>query len=82
MVALHPELAANRGLVAAAALGLTVGMLPGLFYSMGAIVYALKRPNPSPHWFGFHEVFHAFTLLAFVTHYLAVSFVTYGAAIA
>ena len=51
----------------------------GLFYSLGAVVYALQRPNPSPRWFGFHEVFHAFTLLAFVTHYVAVSFATYGA---
>ena len=55
-------------------------LVGGLFYSLGAVVYALKRPNPSPHWFGFHEVFHAFTLLAFVTHYLAVSFATYGSA--
>ena len=54
-------------------------LLGGLFYSLGAVVYALRRPNPSPHWFGFHEVFHAFTLLAFVTHYVAVSFATYGA---
>jgi len=52
----------------------------GLFYTLGAIVYALRRPDPSPRWFGFHEVFHAFTLLAFVTHYIAVSFATYGAA--
>ena len=51
----------------------------GLFYSLGAIVYATQRPDPSPRWFGFHEVFHAFTLLAFITHYLAVSFATYGA---
>jgi hemolysin III len=51
----------------------------GLFYSLGAVVYALRRPDPSPRWFGFHEVFHAFTLLAFVTHYIAVSFATYGA---
>lgn len=55
-------------------------LVGGLFYSLGAIVYALRRPNPSPRWFGFHEVFHAFTLLAFVTHYLAVSLATYGAA--
>jgi len=52
----------------------------GLFYSLGAIVYALRRPDPFPNWFGFHEVFHAFTLLAFVTHYIAVSFATYNAA--
>ena len=34
----------------------------GLLYSVGGVVYALKRPNPSPRWFGFHEVFHALTL--------------------
>ena len=53
-------------------------LVGGLFYSLGAIVYATRRPDPSPQWFGFHEVFHAFTLLAFVTHYIAVSFATYG----
>ena len=52
----------------------------GLFYSLGAIVYALRRPDPFPNWFGFHEVFHAFTLLAFVTHYVAVSVATYSSA--
>jgi hemolysin III len=49
----------------------------GLLYTVGAVVYAIKRPNPSPRWFGFHEVFHALTLAAFVVHYLAVSLVTY-----
>ena len=34
----------------------------GLLYSMGAVVYALKRPNPLPHVFGFHEIFHLFTI--------------------
>ena len=52
----------------------------GLFYSLGAVVYATRRPDPSPRWFGFHEVFHALTLAAFVVHYVAVSFATYGAA--
>jgi hemolysin III len=51
----------------------------GVLYSAGAVVYALRRPDPSPRWFGFHEVFHAFTLAAFVVHYVAVSFATYGA---
>jgi hemolysin III len=51
----------------------------GLCYSVGGVVYALKRPNPSPEWFGFHEVFHAFTLLGFITQYIAVSLVLYGA---
>lgn len=49
----------------------------GLFYSAGAVVYARRRPDPSPRWFGFHEVFHALTLVAFVVHYIAVSFATY-----
>jgi len=52
----------------------------GLCYSAGGIVYALKRPNPSPTWFGFHEIFHAFTLVGFITQYIAVSMVLYGAA--
>jgi hemolysin III len=49
----------------------------GLFYSAGAVVYALRRPNPSPGWFGFHEVFHAFTVAAYVAQYVAVSIVVY-----
>ncbi|GAC1445676.1 MAG: hemolysin III family protein [Mycobacteriales bacterium] len=52
-------------------------LVGGLFYSAGAVVYALRRPNPSPRWFGFHEVFHACTLLAFASHYIAVSLTTY-----
>ena len=51
----------------------------GILYSLGALVYALKRPNPSPQWFGFHEVFHALTILAYLTQYVAVSLVVYRA---
>ncbi|MFE5329345.1 hemolysin III family protein [Embleya sp. NPDC056575] len=47
----------------------------GVLYSLGAVVYGIKRPNPSPQWFGFHEVFHAFTLLAFASHFVAVALV-------
>jgi hemolysin III len=50
----------------------------GLFYTAGGIVYGLKRPNPSPQWFGFHEVFHALTLGAYAVHYVAVSLTTYS----
>ena len=50
----------------------------GLLYSAGGVIYALKKPNPSPRWFGFHEVFHALTLGAFAVHYIAVSIATYN----
>lgn len=47
----------------------------GLLYSGGAVVYALKRPDPWPHHFGFHEIFHACTVLAFAAHYAGVALV-------
>lgn len=52
---------------------LTLIVAGGLLYSAGAVVYALKRPDPSPRWFGFHEVFHALTVAAFTAHYMAIS---------
>ncbi len=50
----------------------------GVLYTLGGVVYGLKRPNPWPQYFGFHEVFHTFTILAFVTHYVGVSLATYS----
>ena len=50
----------------------------GLLYTAGAVAYGLRRPNPVPMWFGFHEVFHAFTVLAFAAHYAGISVVTYA----
>ncbi|HEX2704504.1 MAG TPA: hemolysin III family protein, partial [Candidatus Lustribacter sp.] len=50
----------------------------GVLYTLGAVVYATKRPDPSPRWFGFHEVFHACTVLAFAAHYIAVSMAVYA----
>ena len=58
----------------------TLIIVGGALYSVGALVYGLKRPNPSPRWFGFHEVFHAFTVAAFVTHYAAAALATAAAA--
>jgi hemolysin III len=49
----------------------------GVLYSLGAVVYGFKWPNPSPTWFGFHEVFHSFTIAAFVVHYVGVSLLAY-----
>lgn len=51
----------------------------GLAYTVGAAVYAAKRPNPSPRWFGFHEVFHGLTVIGFGCHYAAVSVAAYSA---
>jgi len=50
----------------------------GALYTVGAIVYGFKRPDPWPRWFGFHEIFHTFTILAFVSHYVGVSLATYS----
>jgi hemolysin III len=49
----------------------------GGLYTLGGVIYAVRRPNPSPRYFGFHEVFHTLTVAAFVTQYVAVSLVTY-----
>ncbi|HET7385476.1 MAG TPA: hemolysin III family protein [Nocardioidaceae bacterium] len=50
----------------------------GVLYTLGGLVYGFQRPNPFPRWFGFHEVFHALTIIAFVTHYVGVSIATYS----
>ena len=44
----------------------------GIAYTLGAVVYGFKRPNPSPRWFGFHEIFHVGTVVGFVCHLIAV----------
>ncbi|RJN32046.1 PAQR family membrane homeostasis protein TrhA [Nesterenkonia natronophila] len=44
----------------------------GAAYITGAVFYAMKRPNLSLHWFGFHELFHACTLVGFICHYAAI----------
>lgn len=48
----------------------------GLLYTLGAVFYAMKRPNPFPGHFGFHEIFHTFTVLAFMCHWTAVLLVS------
>ena len=52
-------------------------LVGGVFYSVGALIYGLKRPDPSPRWFGFHEVFHSLTVAAYIVHYIAVSITVY-----
>lgn len=57
-----------------------IGTLPvvlfgagGVLYTAGAVVYALRRPDPWPLTFGFHEVFHAFVISAALCHFVAMA---------
>ena len=56
---------------------LVVGLIGagGLIYSAGAVIYARKLPDPSPTWFGFHEIFHACTIIAAMCHFAAIAIV-------
>lgn len=47
-------------------------LVGGIFYTVGAVTYAAKRPDPSPQWFGFHEIFHACTAVGAVCHAVAI----------
>lgn len=67
-----PQLVHGAG-VAVFALLLTGGAL----YTLGGVVYGLRRPDPSPRWFGFHEVFHAFTVAGYTCQYVAASLLVY-----
>ncbi|MBB5136548.1 hemolysin III [Thermocatellispora tengchongensis] len=69
-----PQLVAGAGVAA-----VVLVAAGGVLYSAGGIVYGLRRPDPSPRWFGYHEVFHALTLAAYVAQYVAVSLVVYAA---
>lgn len=45
----------------------------GLLYSAGAVVYAMKRPNPFPRVFGFHEIFHVFVIAGSLVHFTLIA---------
>lgn len=62
-----PDLLHNGGVAA-----FVLIVAGGLIYTAGAIFYGIKRPNPWPGTFGFHEVFHLCTLVAALCHYVAV----------
>ena len=53
-------------------------LIGGLFYTVGAIFYALKRPGRSAKYFGFHELFHVFVLAAWISQYVAISVAIYS----
>ncbi|RLP92961.1 hemolysin III family protein [Micromonospora sp. CV4] len=72
-VAMLPEILHGGGV--AALVLLSVG---GAIYSVGAVFYALRRPNPWPTVFGHHEFFHACTLLAALCHHIAIYFALFA----
>ncbi len=67
-----PQLLRGGGVAA-----LVLVLSGGVLYSLGGLVYGTRRPDPSPRWFGFHEVFHACTVAAYILQYIAVSLVIY-----
>jgi hemolysin III len=69
---------ANQFAAATGAAVLSLVIIGGVLYTLGGIVYGLKRPDPSPTWFGFHEVFHTLVIAAFIAHYVGVSIATYS----
>lgn len=44
----------------------------GVFYTIGGVIYALKKPNFIPKWLGFHEIFHIFILLGSISHFVFI----------
>jgi hemolysin III len=64
-----PQIAEHAGVAAMALLG-----AGGLAYTLGALVYAFRRPDPAPNLFGYHELFHALTLVAVACQYVAIAF--------
>ena len=54
------------------AVAMSLILIGGLCYTAGAVVYGIKKPNPFPGHFGFHEIFHALTVIAFICHWVAV----------
>jgi hemolysin III len=56
---------------------ITLIAVGGGLYTLGGLVHGLKKPDPFPTWFGFHEVFHSLTIAAFICHYVAASIATY-----
>lgn len=63
-----PELASSLGTLS---LGLLIG--GGVLYTVGALIYAFKRPNPFPRVFGYHEIFHLFVVFAALLHFVVIA---------
>jgi hemolysin III len=68
-VAAMPQVERHAGAAAVALLA-----IGGIAYTLGAVVYTRRRPDPMPAVFGYHELFHALTLVAVACHYVAIAF--------
>jgi hemolysin III len=66
--------AAVTQLLKVGAAGFTLVIVGGAFYTAGAVIYALRRPDPKPTVFGYHELFHLCTLAAAACQYVAIAF--------
>ncbi|MHB8641965.1 MAG: PAQR family membrane homeostasis protein TrhA [Gaiellaceae bacterium] len=64
-----PQIASRLG-----AGGATLILLGGLCYTLGAVIYARRRPDPAPGTFGYHEIFHLLVVAAVALQYVAVAF--------
>jgi hemolysin III len=60
--------------------GLVLVLVGGLLYTLGAMVYVFRRPDPVPHVFGYHELFHVLTLGGVGCQYAAIAFFVLPAA--
>ena len=68
-VVVFPQLVTRIGVS-----GSSLVLLGGLAYTVGALIYARRRPDPLPTVFGYHELFHAFVIVAVAAQYAAVAF--------
>jgi hemolysin III len=50
----------------------------GIAYTLGAVFYAIKKPNPFPGVFGFHEIFHLLVITGAVLHYMVIYYAIAG----
>jgi hemolysin III len=66
--AMLPQVALSNGMTAVALVG-----FGGLLYSVGVVIYVLRRPNPVPAVFGYHEIFHALVIAAAAAHFASIA---------
>ena len=55
--------------------GFTLVAVGGLLYTAGAVIYAFRRPDPWPHTFGYHEIFHLLVIAGAALHYVSIAFI-------